>query len=186
MKIKTLISILALSTTSISLGETHLTPNKIYTPIEVVVSIPKPTIAIDPIRYIDKVISQELKPTKLITKSFVKKIILMESNYDSTLIGSSGERGLMQLMEDTYNSMSTSGFDSAFYVRPNLRAGIRLLKQLEHTLAHDHPEWNTLSKIDKLKAIGAAYNGGLGLLSRNNYDVDLMKPHTIRYINKIN
>jgi soluble lytic murein transglycosylase-like protein len=187
---KTLLSIL-LSITTITAGEniTYQNKNKIYEISTIDVSIPTTTnIKYETkniIKYIDNIILQELKPTKLITKSFIKKIISIESGYDSTKVGTSGERGLMQIMEGTYNTFSNESFNNAFNVRTNIRTGIKLLKWIEQTLSRDHPEWEILSKTDKLKMIGAAYNGGYTLLSKNNYEIELMKPHTIKYVQKI-
>jgi hypothetical protein len=151
-------------------------------PIEVsIIEVPPPIP-------LDKVIKQELGKFKLnpvINFSYVKKIIKIESYYDSTLIGSSGERGLMQIMEGTWYNYTDIPFDNAFERANNIHVGIKHLRNLYTMLRKEYPEWDSIGVKDKQVAIAVAYNGGFTRFKNTEFDISEMPKRSQSYAERI-
>ncbi len=132
------------------------------------------------------VIYENIKPSEIIKKKFVKTIVEAESEryvYAKSKVA----RGLMQLIRDTWNMMEKeSDFDKeAFNPYKSLRAGIKYLDHLNTRCERSFPEWNKLPIKEKHLIIAAAYNGGIGRLMKNNWDINKMPEETRLYVKKI-
>lgn len=151
-------------------------------PVEVV---KEDTKTVMPLNTIIQLEYAKLRPKSPINKDYIKRIIQIESDYDSTLIGSSGERGLMQIMPGTWNSFTTISFDSAFIRKYNVEVGIKYLNNIHYSLRNEHPTWKTLSIKEQQRLIAAAYNGGYSRLKNAEFQIDNMPQRIINYVNKL-
>jgi soluble lytic murein transglycosylase-like protein len=151
-------------------------------PIEVaIIEVPPPVP-------LDKVIKEELgkfKTNPVINFSYVKRIIKIESYYDSSLVGSSGERGLMQIMEGTWYNYTNIPFDNAFERRHNIHVGIKHLRNLYSMMRNEYPHWDSLGVQDKQVAIGVAYNGGFTRFKNTDFDIGEMPKRSQKYAERI-
>lgn len=135
-----------------------------------------------------KIITTEfnkIKPRNPINQNYINKIINIESRYDSLAVGTSGERGLMQIMPNTWSQYTTMSFDSAFIRKYNISIGVQVLKKIHYLLRIEHPTWETLNLKEQQRLIGAAYNGGYQRLKDAEYDINNMPKRTQRYVNKL-
>lgn len=128
-----------------------------------------------------------IKVSKIVDKKFVKSIINAESGRYVYAKSNVGARGLMQLMPDTWNIMEPESdfYKEAFNPHKNLRAGIKYLDHLITYCKRSFPDWDKLPAKDKQVIIAAAYNGGIGRLIKNNWDISKMPPETQSYVKKI-
>lgn len=128
-----------------------------------------------------------IKVSEIIDKEFVKLIVDIESERYVYAKSKEGARGLMQLMPDTWNTIGEKSdfYKEAFNPYKNLRKGIKYLDYLNTFCEKRHPKWNELSTKDKYPIIAAAYNGGIGRLTENNWDISKMPEQTRLYVEKI-
>ncbi len=103
----------------------------------------------------------------IVSPEFVSYIIHIESSGRPNAVGSSGERGLMQLMWHTWHDATKRiygtpiSFDKAFKPEENIRAGVAQLEWLEEVyLPKNVPGWHAYSEKMKRDSILAAYNIG--------------------------
>jgi hypothetical protein len=131
--------------------------------------------------------NQEVQIPDYITKRFIRNIIRMESTDYSRAIGKAGERGYMQLMEDTWYEVEKEDFKkNAFIPEKNIEAGVKYMVQKIDTFCRkNHPNWENLSDWEKIKLIAASYNGGKNKLRKMNWDINKMKKGTRDYIVKL-
>jgi len=133
-------------------------------------------------------IYENIKISEVINKKFAKSIINAESERYVYAKSKVGARGLMQLMPDTWNTIGEESnfYTEAFNPHKNLEKGIKYLEKLNnHYCKRNHPQWDELSTKDKQLIIAAAYNGGIGRLMENNWDISKMPPETQSYVKKI-
>ncbi len=133
------------------------------------------------------VIYETIKVSNIVDKKLVKSIVYAESERYVYAKSKVGARGLMQLMPNTWNTIEEkSDFDKeAFNPYKNLRAGIKYLDQLNTYCKRSFPKWNELPIKEKHLIIAAAYNGGIGRLMKNNWDISKMPEETRLYVKKI-
>lgn len=110
----------------------------------------------------------------IVNSDFVSYIIHVESSGNPKAVGSSGERGLMQLMWGTWHDSTKRvygtpiSFEKAFKPEENIRAGVAQLEWLEQAYLPERiPGWESYSETKKRDAIIAAYNIGANGFIRN-------------------
>ncbi len=133
-------------------------------------------------------IYENMKISEVIDREFVKSIIEAESERYVYAKSHMGARGLMQLMPATWSLLEKEldFYEEAFNPLTNLRTGIKYLNQLNNDYFETlYPEWNELPIKNKQSMIAAAYNGGIGRLMRNNWDISKMPEETQLYVRKI-
>lgn len=103
----------------------------------------------------------------IVNPDFISYIIHVESSGRANAVGSSGERGLMQIMGSTWHDATkrvygqATSFDKAFKPEENIKAGVAQLEWLEQVyLPTKISNWNTYSEKKKRDSIIAAYNLG--------------------------
>jgi soluble lytic murein transglycosylase-like protein len=135
-----------------------------------------------------EIVLQELskiKPHSIINQGYINGIIIAESNGDSMATGGIGERGLMQITEDTWKDMNKNkDFDLAYHRRNNINAGIRYLNEITRMYRKEMPNWQSLSDTDKKRYVSAAYNTGFNNIKRVNYDLSKIFNSTKKYVSK--
>ncbi len=118
-----------------------------------------------------------------VTQDFVRGTILQESKGNTRATSRAGARGLMQFMPSTWSEVtSNSDFDSAYDAQRNVNAGVRYMNQLATYASRNHPNWNSMNTRQRQEAISAMYNGGMGNLRRNNWNIDRMSQETRNYV----
>jgi len=132
-------------------------------------------------------IYKNMKISGVIDKKFVKSIIEAESERYVYAKSKMGARGLMQLIPETWNLLEESDYyKEAFNPLENLKVGIKYLNHLNNDYFQKlYPEWKELPTKDKQLMIAAAYNGGIGRLIENNWDINKMPEETQLYVKKI-
>ena len=124
---------------------------------------------------------------KHITKKFVRAQIWAESEDYPKAVGKAGERGLMQIMPDTWKGLEPKlNFKkNAFNPERNIYAGVKHLVSLDRELKWRNSRWEELNEEEKRKLIAAAYNCGTGRLMKSGYNIDNVPERTKWYIKKI-
>ena len=133
-------------------------------------------------------IYENIKISEVVNKKFVKSIIDKESERYVYAKSEVGARGLMQLMPDTWDAIGEESnfYTEAFNPHKNLEKGIKYLEKLNNYYCkRNHPKWNELSTKDKQSIIAAAYNGGIGRLIKNDWDISKMPLETQSYVKKV-
>lgn len=122
-----------------------------------------------------------------ITKEFIRSQIWAESSDFPNAEGEAGERGLLQLTLNAWNSVEKNDdfYEKAFDPQKNIEVGIKYHLWINDYCKKKHPNWDKLSNIEKRKFISAAYNAGVGRLKRTNWDLNKIPEITKRYIKKI-
>lgn len=109
----------------------------------------------------------------LATDLLVEAIIAIESGGNPDLVGSKGERGLMQIMPNTWAELSKRhfderiSFDRAFEPSLNRQMGRLFLGDLQLRLYEHQAEW----KHDLRLLLCASYNGGFARVRRADFDL---------------
>lgn len=121
-----------------------------------------------------KVETKNLQKDYIVDEDFVSYIIHVESSGRANAVGSSGERGLMQIMWHTWHDATkriygkATSFDKAFKPEENIKAGIAQLEWLERNyLPKNIPGWEAYSEKKKRDSIIAAYNLGASGFIKN-------------------
>lgn len=132
-------------------------------------------------------IYKNIKISEVIDKKFIKSIVNTESERHIYAESEVGARGLMQIMPNTWNEIGEESdfYKEAFNPHKNLTKGIKYLDQLNTYCEQSFPGWFELSIKNKQITIAAAYNGGIGRLMRNNWDIDKMPEETRLYVKKV-
>lgn len=121
----------------------------------------------------------------VIIEDWIERIIMAESSGIPNKESPVGARGLMQIMPATWNEQTKKiygkplSFDLAFDPKINRTVGTHYLKEIQKTLK------NWTHKEPSIEQILASYNGGMGRLRKNNFDVSKMPEETRNYVTKI-
>jgi soluble lytic murein transglycosylase-like protein len=128
-----------------------------------------------------------LKNTTLIDNSLINAVIEVESGWNPNAIGPCGERGLMQICEPTWRDMTTMSWDWAFDSVHNRSVGTKYLFWIEKTIKSGLTigETDYAGTEPTTELILAAYNGGIGRLAKNNWDISKMPQTTQKYVRKV-
>ena len=118
-------------------------------------------------------------------RDFYRAVIIIESNDDPTAVSPVGARGLMQIMPDTWADMTSYPFDFAFDPEKNIEVGISYFQWIENYLLTRYINWNNLDRIRQYELMGAAYNGGIGRLEDNGWNINRMPLETRVYVERI-
>ena len=108
-----------------------------------------------------------------ISDRFVEAIIAIESRGDTKAVGKAGERGLMQIMPDTWSEQCRRSFDRdlsfelAFVAEINRQVGTGYLEHLRTRILLHRSEWK--SSFHELMFAG--YNAGPTALRNCGFDV---------------
>jgi len=103
----------------------------------------------------------------------VNAIIQIESGGDAGLVGSMGERGLMQVMPETWAEITARkygkpiSFDLAFKPDMNEHVGRLYLDFLQGFLQQHKDDW----QADERALLLACYNAGPGRVQRSGFDI---------------
>jgi hypothetical protein len=120
-------------------------------------------------------------------RDFYRAVIKVESRDKPKAVGKAGERGLMQIMPRTWRDMTNLPFSAAFDPNTNVETGIKychwLAGEIEKGLGEKR--WKNLSREERFRMVAAAYNGGIGRMKRNNFDVKKMPSSTRKYVGKV-
>ena len=107
------------------------------------------------------------------TDLLIESVIAIESGGDPSLVGSRGERGLMQVMPGTWGDVTRRHFeepvpfDRAFDPEWNRRVGRLCLGDLQERLYKRRSEWNA----DVRLLLFASYNAGFDRVARSGFDL---------------
>ncbi len=118
-------------------------------------------------------------------EDWVDRVIQQESSGDPNAESPVGARGLMQIMRPTWDEWTEKlygrvlPFDQAFDSDINKEVGTAYLKWVQTTLR------NWMNKEPTIEQILAAYNGGIGRLRQNEYQVDRMPGESRDYSERI-
>ncbi len=138
-----------------------------------------------------KVVKVEVINNYPITSDFVEDIIKIESNGNPKATSRVGARGLMQIMPTTWAEETKRlygkelGFDKAFDPVINRKVGEAYLEVIRRYLSSRIDDWDSFSVEKKQELIGAAYNGGMGRLVRNDGEISGMPPETKNYVERL-
>ena len=116
----------------------------------------------------------------------VQSIIQIESQGNPRMVGSKGERGLMQIMEGTWRDVSGSiygdpvSFTKAFDPEINTQVGKAYLSQLQRVLFTHKARWNA----DFRSLLLASYNAGPYRVARAGYDLGKLPKSTQDYVKR--
>lgn len=137
--------------------------------------------------YIKHAFEKLKKIPEIITKDFIKSIAYAESKYNIYAESKDGARGLMQLMEETWNDMEKEiEFESGvFNPYENVKVGTKYLIWLNNYCEERYPKWNGLSQKEKHLIIAAAYNAGHNKLKRKGWRISKMPEETKYFIKEI-
>lgn len=123
---------------------------------------------------------------RLIADLLVESIIQIESAGDPRKIGSRGERGLMQIMPQTWHEVTMRHFgrripfSRAFDPETNRRVGAAYLSDLQAFLAKHRSQW----KSDERALLLACYNAGPERVRRAGFDVRRLPASTRDYVRR--
>ena len=118
-------------------------------------------------------------------REFYRAIVRIESADDQNAISPAGARGLMQIMPGTWADMTSYPFDSAVNPEKNVEAGIRYYQWIENYLSSRVPNWSSLTRLEEYRLMAAAYNGGIGRLEDNAWDISRMPLETRNYVTQM-
>ena len=91
----------------------------------------------------------------------------------------------MQIMPGTWADMTSYPFDSAVNPEKNVEAGIRYYQWIENYLSSRVPNWSSLTRLEEYRLMAAAYNGGIGRLEDNAWDISRMPLETRNYVTQM-
>lgn len=121
-----------------------------------------------------------------ITKRLLREVAKIESEDYPKAVGKDGERGLMQLMKETWYLVDNENFEkNAFIPEKNIRNSLIYLLMKDSDLRANYPNWEKFSDSKKIEMLIASYNGGFGYLMEKKGDISKMKPITKNYVKKI-
>lgn len=116
----------------------------------------------------------------------VEAIIEIESGGHPRRVGAAGERGLMQIMPETWADTtadmygSAISFDRAFEPDLNRQVGRHYLAYLQNFLQENRHRWRS----DERSLLLACYNGGLGRVEQAGFDVRRLPASVQDYVNR--
>lgn len=116
----------------------------------------------------------------------VDAIIEIESAGNPRRVGAAGERGLMQIMPDTWAEMTTKiygrprPFNQAFDPELNRQVGRYYLAYLQEFLQANRHRW----RADERSLLLACYNGGLGRVEQAGFDIRRLPASVQDYVQR--
>jgi len=116
--------------------------------------------------------SDPLRPYE-VTDDIIDAVIFIESSGNPNAVGKKGERGLMQIMPDTWQETTLLSFgreisfDRAFEPELNVRVGTAYLEQIAERIIEREDEW----RAPFVEILLASYNAGPGAVERVYYDL---------------
>lgn len=116
----------------------------------------------------------------------VEAIIEIESGGNPRRVGAAGERGLMQIMPDTWAEMTEKmygrplPFNRAFDPELNRQVGRYYLAYLQEFLQANRTRW----RADERALLLACYNGGLGRVEQAGFDVRRLPASVQDYVRR--
>jgi hypothetical protein len=122
-----------------------------------------------------------------ITKEFIRSQIWAESRDYPKAIGKIGERGLMQLTPEAWQTVEKEKnfYKTAFNPKANIEVGIKYGLWINEFLKNNHPNWESLPDSEKRRIIAAGYNAGIGRVQKDNWDLSKAPDRTKAYIKDI-
>lgn len=123
---------------------------------------------------------------RLIADLLVESIVQIESGGNARMVGSQGERGLMQLKADTWSEVSRRhygmriAFSRAFEPELNKKMGAAYLNDLQAFLARHRASW----KADERALLLACYNAGPERVRQCGFDIRRLPASTRDYITR--
>ncbi len=123
---------------------------------------------------------------RLIADLLVESIVQIESAGNPRMVGSSGERGLMQIMPRTWSEVTHRHFGSripfsrAFEPDLNRRVGAAYLNDLQVFLAQYRHQW----KADERALLLACYNAGPDRVRQAGFDIRRLPASTRDYVQR--
>lgn|GEM_PF-1388638 len=108
-----------------------------------------------------------------VSDDIIDAVIFIESSGNPNAVGSKGERGLMQVMPDTWQETTLLAFgreitfDRAFEPELNVRVGTAFLEQIAERIIEREDEW----RAPFIEILLASYNAGPGAVERVYYDL---------------
>lgn len=124
--------------------------------------------------------TQRVLPSNIITREVLDAVKFVESSNNPNRTSPKGARGLYQIMEGTWYDMTKQSYDLAYDARLNEQVAVDYFEWIEKTLrTWRHGEEPTLEMIL------AAWNGGIGRLKRNQYNVNAMPSETREFVRKV-
>ncbi len=121
---------------------------------------------------------------RLIGDLLIESIIQIESAGNPRMIGSKGERGLMQIMERTWREVTQRHFGErvpfsrAFDPELNRRVGAVYLTELQAFLLRHRAQW----KSDERSLLLACYNAGPERVRQAGFDIRRLPASTRDYV----
>jgi hypothetical protein len=121
-----------------------------------------------------------------VTDLLVDAIIQVESGGRPRKVGTSGERGIMQIKRDTWRHVTRRicgkpvSFDLAFDAWLNQRVGRAYLAELQVFLAANRRHW----RADERSLLLACYNAGPTRVLKANFDVRRLPASTRSYVER--
>lgn len=125
------------------------------------------------------------------SEGLIKAIVHTESSFNNRAVGKNGERGLMQIMKDTWEDQTLRlygkklPFSLAFNPKLNLEVGTSYLIWIHNFSKDKYPGWENLDKNEKRRILVASYNGGAPRLHKKGGDIYQMPKITQKYIELI-
>ncbi len=123
---------------------------------------------------------------RLIAKLLVESIVQIESASNPRMVGSKGERGLMQIKADTWSEVTRRhfgtriAFSRAFESQLNRDVGSAYLSDLQSFLAKHRNLW----KADERALLLACYNAGPERVRQCGFDIRRLPASTRDYITR--
>ena len=121
-----------------------------------------------------------------ITDLLVEAVVQIESAGNPNLVGSVGERGLMQIRENTWREVTRRHFgqaipfDRAFEAELNRRVGRLYLGELQDFLYRHRDEWSA----DMRSLLFASYNAGPGRVKNGGFTLSTLPAQTQSYVRR--
>lgn len=123
---------------------------------------------------------------RLIADLLVDSIVQIESGGNARMVGSKGERGLMQIKADTWSEVTRRHyggripFNHAFESDTNRKVGAAYLNDLQLFLARHRASW----KADERSLLLACYNAGPERVRQCGFDIRRLPASTRDYITR--
>jgi hypothetical protein len=121
--------------------------------------------------------------TRLVARLLVDSVTQVESALNPRMVGSHGERGLMQIKAGTWSEVTRKmfgrrvSFDRAFEGKLNQQVGAAYLNDLQKFLARHQRLWRS----DERSLLLACYNAGPERVRRAGFDLRRLPAHTQDY-----
>ena len=124
--------------------------------------------------------------TRLVARLLVDSVTQVESAGNPRLVGSHGERGLMQIKSGAWGDVTHRlygrriSFDRAFESKLNQQVGAAYLADLQRFLGRHQRVW----KADERSLLLACYNAGPERVKRAGFDLRRLPAHTQDYVKR--